>query len=653
MLANLIQNSHRPARLAYAIFTVSFLMSMQGFSAVNTAAISSTTATLTQPNFNQNNIKELAYSQGWLRLLYYPENTAPNSKKFTSRVDAPSFFVSQTGKIDPEAELQATLQHLFSQNTNNTAPQEAVQCRFPARTHWLKQQLGIADSQLPSIACPQLEAWLQKIDPSSASLIFAEEYLDNPVSMFGHSFLRLDNAKTNQAYILNYTPKFAPKTSFLKTSYDSLIAGATGEFTVEPYEQKIQQYRDAEGRDVWRYRLKLTSIELQQLARQIWEIKDQHLTYYLTTDNCASEILVLLNTLHPDKNYLKDFHAIVSPAQLVRALQRQNLLEDAVFEPSTKTKTQALINQATKTTTFPKLADTKLSNTVLLPTPRVANDNNPQFAHGLSRLAFGIGQQTYQYDLPKQTKKHSQDFAELGYRLVYHDSLDPRSGYAAGFSLEALSLKLRAYQNRNNQTKTATLFDKDNLALQNFTIIKARSLNPVNTAENGKSWGGQISIEQQSDGATEHLVGNIGGEYGWSVAYGSPTLDSGKIPPNICYALATGNAQAGKGLQQGYRMGIGTTLGCIQQFSDKLRGTAEIAIPFWYQGGRRGDDGYWQPSTNLGIQYDINANNAVRLTHQYQWQPRQPIPINLNTPKENTVKLKATQNFNLQFLHYF
>lgn len=584
----------------------------------------------------------------WLRLLYYPEHTKAGDKKFKSRMPSADFFVSPNGATDPKQEMQAMLAALLSQDFHNTPASQAVQCRFPARTHWLKQQLGISDKQVPTIDCPEFNHWLGQINPSSASLVFAEEYLDNPASMFGHSFLRLDNATSQQAYILNYMPKAVPNEAFIKSSYNALIAGATGEFTIEPYEQKIRQYRDDEGRDVWRYPLNLSATELQQLARQIWEIKDQQPTYYLMKDNCASEILLLLNSLRPEKNYLKNFHAIVSPADLLRELQRQGVLTDAIYEPSTKAKKQASLNVQNIHNQANIQGNISLS---LISPDQTLNllpaDNNPQFAHPLGRLTVGMGDQTHHFTQAEKNKSASQSFGEVGYRLVYHDDLDSRSGYPAGFSLEALGFKLR--MNQDNDTNH---FKNDKVELQSFDLIKARSLNPINTAESGKSWGGHLSALQQSDGDKQHLVASIGGEYGWSIAYGTPKLGTTQIPPNLCYALGTGTAQLGKGLEKGYRLGVGTNLGCIQQLGEKMRAKAEIALPFWYQGERTGYDSYWQPVATLGLQYDINHHQALRLNTSYTWQAKQPLLIS-NKGIQQTIKLKNTDEMSLQYLHYF
>lgn len=591
---------------------------------------------------------KLAEHITWRRLLHYPDNAytfthstkvfvnnkTPTKNQNHSQISDSSFFVAKNGNTDPHAEMVAMIEQLFSETPTTT---NSVQCRFPARTHWLKQQLNLTDSDLPAVNCAETNAWLDKVNPDTAWLIFAEEYLDSPASAFGHSFLRLDNAKTGQNYILNYEPKIIEGEPFLKFTYKSSIAGNEGVFSVLPYDEKIKQYRDHDGRDIWRYQLNLNQDELKQLARQIWEIKEQHPTYLLASDNCASEILLLLNALRPEKNYLQDFNKIVAPADIVRALNKQGVLKQAVYEPSLKSQQQANINAKNLAKIWGQHFTAFPQNSTLIP-----NDNNPQTASPLSVASFGLGQE------------NDNNFVQLGYRGVYHDSLDKRSGYPAGYYLEALSAKVRLFDTTDGKEQHARL--------EEATLIKARSLNPINTTESqkpwgGRSWGGQIGLTQVSDGFGDpekqpnnrHLVANLGADYGWSVAYGSPKLAENtyttQIPPNICYALGTGNAQIGKGLEKGYRVGVGATLGCIHQVSENLRGTLSLDLPYWFQynGGEHLDKtsnkhGYWQPQANLGVQYDINQHHALRLNGSYLWQPN---------------KLENEKTGQLAYLYYF
>src|SRR5690606_20136128 len=118
-------------------------------------------------------------------------------KKTESLIDDPSFFLSERGQQDSGAELDAMLvalaQELTQSSTTNdkrvnTQANRSISCRFPARVAWLKNVLTIDDASLPA-ECPELDEWTQKLAPEQLSIMFAQEYLDNPTSAFAHTLL--------------------------------------------------------------------------------------------------------------------------------------------------------------------------------------------------------------------------------------------------------------------------------------------------------------------------------------------------------------------------------------------------------------------------------------------------------------------------------
>ena len=68
----------------------------------------------------------------WQILLHYKPNDAAQP---TSLIDDPAFFLAPDGKTDPAAELAATLRGIFRSDMSGD---DAVACRFPARTAWLR-----------------------------------------------------------------------------------------------------------------------------------------------------------------------------------------------------------------------------------------------------------------------------------------------------------------------------------------------------------------------------------------------------------------------------------------------------------------------------------------------------------------------------------
>ena len=76
---------------------------------------------------------KLASSLYWQRLMHYHQH----GQGVKSRVTQTIFFLAKDGSTNPEAELDATLQGLFSPNP--AKPDESTACLFPVRRDWLVQ----------------------------------------------------------------------------------------------------------------------------------------------------------------------------------------------------------------------------------------------------------------------------------------------------------------------------------------------------------------------------------------------------------------------------------------------------------------------------------------------------------------------------------
>ena len=564
--------------------------------------------------------KNLATHPSWLRLHYFEPNghTKSGSARYKSKITNPEFFLSPAGHTDPQAELEAFITATITQGIKGN---DSVACRFPARTHWLKTQLGLENIQ-PD--CPDFDNWLQALDPQRLSVVFAEEYPNRPVSAFGHTLMLIDSKASladpkaiDKAHALNDTVAGNPDDSFLVYAAKSAAGGYPNDITIEPYPQKLADYLKTDNRDVWTYELKLTDAEIQQIMRHVYETKDLELPYYFTLDNCASEILRYIDVVRPEGNLLDEFKLAVVPSDVVRLLKKQGLITDQSYFPADKTLAQAKRNN-------PQIELPKSSidaNNRLVPTQLTPADNNPLNGHELQRVMIGAGAQD------------DTGYLSLAYRGGFNDLLDRPSGYPQNFHLEAGSIALRVYQDQEPHKG-----DHNRVELQELAILRGRSFNPINTARSGdsklSSWGVNLQATQVKDGSqaklathddpdASHLVGSFAYEKGISAAFGTPTAGSGKLPPQLCYAFGSGLAQVGKGLSHGYRVGAGVNLGCRYQLNSKARVVGELQMPYWYHGDLDSDNRrshYWQPIVSLGAQYDLAKNQAIRLQGNYQLQ---------------------------------
>ncbi len=202
----------------------------------------------------------LASDPQWLALLHYHSRLGPRPPR--SLIDDPAFFLAPTGAVDPAAELDATLL-AFAGPAPRAGGDDDPRCLWPARWRWLSSRLPLARGENGQPACPALEAWLAAIDPGSATLVFPAAYLNNPSSMFGHTFLRIDPPRQEGAtplasYAVNYGAVTGSDGGVL-FAVRGLTGGYKGYYSIQPYYVSVRTYSDLESRDIWEYELSLDS----------------------------------------------------------------------------------------------------------------------------------------------------------------------------------------------------------------------------------------------------------------------------------------------------------------------------------------------------------------------------------------------------------
>ena len=177
--------------------------------------------------------------------------------KHQSYVDDDTFFLADSGKTDPLAELEATERAL-------RAADSPARCRFPARYRFLSEHLGW-QHEAPFSHCDDYNEWRGAIHAKRAVLVFPAAYLNSPSSMFGHTLLRLDQGEDSAVW-LSWAVNFGAVSTEADNSffymYRGLAGGYPGRFALVPYVQKIQEYSHMENRDMWEYTLDLEQSEL-------------------------------------------------------------------------------------------------------------------------------------------------------------------------------------------------------------------------------------------------------------------------------------------------------------------------------------------------------------------------------------------------------
>ena len=216
--------------------------------------------------------KKLWLSKAWLRLGHYEETFLGYESRFQ-----PALFMDKQGSVSPEKELRTTLNAFFSESAELTQKYKRhPQCQFLARRRWLAAELNFKSEDLRP--CEEREQWKKKLNTHSVSLIFAASDLSNPASSFGHTFLKLvnpENAKNKDLidYGVNYAAN-ADSSEGVFYALKGLMGFYGGVFTMLPYHQKIREYINIEGRDIWEYPLNLSPSEVDFLVDHLLELEN-------------------------------------------------------------------------------------------------------------------------------------------------------------------------------------------------------------------------------------------------------------------------------------------------------------------------------------------------------------------------------------------
>jgi hypothetical protein len=581
----------------------------------------------------------LSEERYWHVLLHYQPNL---SGGYTSQAGDPGFFLSPHGKTDPQAELTATLAQFFSDELVGRSRQPA-QCAFVGRYQWLKAALAFDDRRLPPQRCDRLAAWLEALDARSITLIFPSAYLNNPASMFGHTLLRIDQKnQTELTRILAYTVNFAAEvTTRNAVAYAvlGLTGGFKGYFSTLPYYMKVQEYRDIENRDIWEYRLNLTSQQLARLLWHAWELGNTHFDYYFLKENCSYYILSLLEAAVPELHLTDRFLLWTVPADTVRAIAEQpGLMGEIVYRPArtiqirqqyaamsnaeqgwlhrivrepaaarsdqflrlSRERQAFVLDVASEYLRYRSVADEanapryKESNRTVLsirsglkiPSKEfkiVPFTSPPEEGHKIHRLGVSSGWRQDDF------------FEEVNVRLAYHDLLDPERGYTPDAQIELMSVAVRHYQ-RRDQTR-----------LERVTLANIISLSPMDGLFQKPSWkisGGLQTVRGNRCRLCSNL--NVNGGMGAAV-------ESRWIGREVYFALAELDANYSQAYAEDHRAGGGGTAGLLADVTERwkvLLSASYLRFPL----GDRSDTFRASFHQRYTVQKDLAVR--VELTHR-------------------------------------
>ncbi|MDY7561942.1 DUF4105 domain-containing protein [Pseudomonas sp. 10B1] len=505
------------------------------------------------PRVDNNRLQQLANAPLWISLGHY---VTAKLGGWRSYVDDPKFFLAAQGAHDPVAELSATLEAIYKPVGDDAAAQNAhAQCVYPARTHYLRDQLHLTD--LPAVDCKNFKEWYNDVAPDSTVLIFPAAYLNSPSSMFGHTLLRIDQPDVQKdhtallSHAINFGAYIEGMDNSILYAWKGLMGGYPGLFALVPYQEKLSEYRSLENRDLWEYRLNLTPEETGRMVEHLWELRQIRFGYFFFDENCSYRLLELLQVARPSLELTKLFPLTAIPTDTVRAVKQAGLVEKIDYRPS---RERELLNRAAPLDSEDQQwvlnisADQKqLHNSDYLLVPKERRALIQDAAYRLERYrANGQERDTERsqrsFDLLRAISQNppppldiarpglpeeghesrtwqvgagSRDdkaYAEYGLRMAYHDLNDNAYGFPLGAQIEILQLKLRQYEGNHWQ-------------VQQFDVATIRSLTPRTELLKPWSWqvtGGLERVLGKHD--SERLVSHVNGGAGGTWQIGNDLL---------------------------------------------------------------------------------------------------------------------------------
>ena len=487
--------------------------------------------------------QKLAESKEWLRLGHYRGSKG----SYESEIDGPTFFLSPRGKEDPAAELEATIRGVLSAGKENEQPA----CRFPARTMFLLEKIGLDPNGLANASCPKFQEFMESLSPTGVSVIFSSYYLNNPSSAFGHTFLKFRRRKyvgSKHQDLLDAGIDFAaiPDTNnAVAYAVKGVFGLFPGRFSKYPYFYKVREYNDFESRDIWEYELALKDEEILHMSAHLWELGQSYIDYYFLSENCSYHILGVIEAAAPRVDLIEHTHNPVLPADTIKILMSTpNLVTRVAFRPSARATFRARLEGLSgneqsfvadladaPALAFPKeisqparqvlvldaaadLVDVRYGKDILpgegeskgarlkqaLLERRAAlrvmsedlvikpaEESRPHTAHPSRRVQAGVG-----WDYRDGASYR------LGYRFAAHDFTDPPGGYANLSEVEFGHFRARA------------LTESPWFRLDEATLVHVRSLAPVDRFEQKMSFEMRFGAERLRDlGCRDCLVGSL------------------------------------------------------------------------------------------------------------------------------------------------
>lgn len=456
-------------------------------------------------------IKEVSESAGWHKLMHYRRNMWGTLR---SEVDGVGYFFAKEGPLNPEAELKASLKALYSKDLVGKL-KLPTRCSFPERTRYLTEKFNLPKVD---VKCELLDRFMgQFYDPQSVSIIFSSAYPNNPASMFGHTFLKINSARSSDLIDtgINFAAVVADDENGMAFVWLGTTGGYVGQWSTMPYYVKVREYSNFESRDLWDYKLSLSQAETIRLLHHIWELEiNSHFDYFFFDENCSYQILAAVEAIRPEWSLLRHTIYLIPGESVKNLTETPGVVSDVKYRPSLTNRIESryrsmndqergIFHQVIEKKVAPEKVTSRLTAEALITyydylqndrpdffkkayaddlekmrlqraslglltpdeqarIPEIRGRTRPEVGHNSYALSSGFGYESF------PGSNDDSGFLRFKIKSAYHDLLNKDEGYTPYAHIDFPSAEFRYFEKQNRWT------------LEELTGIATTSITPVN-----------------------------------------------------------------------------------------------------------------------------------------------------------------------------
>jgi hypothetical protein len=313
------KKAHLNLGFFFTIFFISYLQANQDF------------------HISDSKIIKLSNKISWHGILDFNEGSLESKNQLE--------YLSDIQNFNPKKELRLSIDKYleFLKGKNEFF------CKYPSRAIFISENI----QEIPEIDlsnCVEYNAWKENGSIKSISFMYVTGYLKNPASFFGHTLLKFNrDSQINGQSLLERSLNYGAETND-DAALPYVIKGLIGKYKAslqdETFFRLSAQYQEFQMRDIYEYKLNLSSYQKNIILAYTYEMKAKSYNYYFLGDNCAYRINRILGVALEGEPMPKT--PWKAPIDLLIKIQDSELVSEIIYHPSQTTRAISSIEKLDK-----------------------------------------------------------------------------------------------------------------------------------------------------------------------------------------------------------------------------------------------------------------------------------------------------------------